>query len=65
MYESDIHSASATARCFVDHSAALFLYVSNSSNQIVYQQGYMLDALAILGNVFADRAIIVFGDVNQ
>jgi hypothetical protein len=65
MYESNVHSASAAARSFVDHNAAFCLYVGNGCYQIVYQQSYMLDALAVLGNVFADWAIIVFGDVYQ
>ena len=65
MNESNVHSACTTARCFVNHDAAFFLYAGDSSFDVVNTESNVLDALAVFSNVFADRAIIVFGNINK
>ena len=50
---------------FVNHDAAFFLYAGDSSFDVVNTESNVLDALAVFSNVFADRAIIVFGNINK
>ena len=65
MNESNLHLASTIAGSFVDHANASSLQVSNSSFDVVNAQSHMLDARAVLSNIFADRAIAVFSNVNE
>lgn len=65
MHESDLHLASAVAGSLVNHPNAGSGSVSDSGFDVVYANCHMLDARAVLGNVLADRAIAVLGDVNE
>ena len=65
MNESNFHLASTVTRSFVDHANASFGQVSDSCFDVVNAQSHMLDARAVFSNVFADRTIVVFSDINK